>query len=305
MATKANVLVIAGASGYLGRLLFEYLSNLDLNVRVTTRAQPTGGHEMLLDLLSPDSISATFAAFPPDVVINTAAISQPGQCEVDEQKATETNAPRHLIAALEKKPGALLIQLSTDQVFDGSRSNSGEDAPTEPINAYGRSKLKAETMIRASVGLSYVILRSSIIVGPDTGVERPLFVQFIRNRLKDNIPTSYLCDEWRCPIFAGDICAITQWFILEHIKCKDSGTTFRAAFNMGGPDRLSRLDMAHSVAEAIGIEDPSALILPCNTADLSRPYQSPEDISMDSTAVFRLTGVHPTSFHDMIRMIDL
>lgn len=327
-----RVLVVGGASGYFGQILFYHLSNpdirpgLELDVRVTTRAPPTGTQELQLDLRDQNSIAAALETFSPDVVINTAAISQPGRCEADEETANETNVPRLLVDAL-KNRGALLIHLSTDQVFDGSRSNSTESAPTSPINAYGRSKLKAEEVIRGS-GCPHVILRSSIIVGPEVpGVERPLFVQFIRNRLQEKIPTSYLVDEVRNPIYAVDICRIIQAFIssfVEHARRTDGNRrderdskgdhagdadqdhrTFRHTFNMGGVDRLSRLEMARAVARAMGLDgiNIGKLIIPCTSDDLARPYRSPLDISMDSSAVYSLTGVQPLSFEEMLGKI--
>ena len=319
---KTRVLVVGGASGYLGQILFTHLSNpdigsslgLELDVRVTTRAPPTSGRQLQLDLRDQTSIAAALAAFSPDVVINTAAISQPGQCEADEETANETNVPRLLVDALKSVPERqiLLIHLSTDQVFDGSRSNSTEDAPASPINAYGRSKLKAEEVIRGS-GCSHVILRSSIIVGPEVpGIKRPLFLQFIHSRLHDKIPTSYLVDEVRNPIFAADICRIIQAFIRAFVE--QAGRTdhdggdrgvFRHTFNMGGVDRLSRLEMARAVARAMGVDGDSMdqLIIPCTSAELDRPYRSPLDISMDSSAVYRFTGVQPMSFDEMLGAI--
>ncbi len=337
-----RVLVVGGASGYLGQLLSKHLSNSDvsrslglkLDVRVSTRA-PTSTHQQLqLDLRDQTSIEAALAAFPPDVVINTAAISQPGLCEANEETANETNVPRLLVSALVNGyPTPFLIHLSTDQVYDGSRSNSTEEAPAAPINAYGRSKLKAEEVIRNS-GCCHVILRSSIIVGPELpGVERPLFVQFIRDRLQQKIPTRYLVDEFRSPIYCHDICLIVQALIrsfMEQARREDDPDRrhriFAHTFNMGGVERLSRLDMALAVAsvidfdgeEAVDVVDDSdntkskinskanrdELIIPCTGAELNdRPYRSPADISMSSQAIYRLTGVQPLSFEEMLRKI--
>lgn len=313
----ARVLVIGGASGYLGQILVNNLALVgrELDVRATTRAATTIGTQIQLDLRDGNSISAALEAFPPDVVINTAAISQPGQCEADEQTANETNVPRLLVDAIKSHPKILLIHLSTDQVFDGSRPNSAEDAPTGPINAYGRSKLKAEELIRDS-GCSHVILRSSIIVGPEVpGVHRPLFLQFITRQIQDMMPTKYLVDEVRNPIFALDICRIIQALICSFLEQArrtyhdaDGGDdwVFRHTFNMGGVDRLSRLEMARAVARAMGVDRASMdrLIIPCTSAELDRPFPSPLDISMNSSAVYQFTGVvQPLSFDEILNTI--
>jgi hypothetical protein len=159
-------------------------------------------------------------------------------------------------------------------------------ATVGPINAYGRSKLKAEELIRDS-GCSHVILRSSIIVGPEVpGVHRPLFLQFITRQIQDMMPTKYLVDEVRNPIFALDICRIIQALICSFLEQSrrtdhdaDGGDdwVFRHTFNMGGVDRLSRLEMARAVARAMGVDGASIgkLIIPCTSADLARPYRFP------------------------------
>ena len=66
-----------------------------------------------------------------------------------------------MLAAEAAARGALLVHYSTDYVFDGSGcAPRDEDAPTGPLNAYGRSKLEGEQAIRAS-GCRHLILRTS------------------------------------------------------------------------------------------------------------------------------------------------
>lgn len=97
--------------------------------------------------------------------------------------------PHHLLDALQKHADAtgvtpLLIHLSTDQVYDGSRANWKETDPCAPVNAYGQTKLEAEQYIQERWP-NHVILRSSIIYGPQSPapVSRALFLQFIEASL--------------------------------------------------------------------------------------------------------------------------
>ena len=127
------------------------------------------------------------------LVVNCTALSQPKQCEENEEKARKINAPTHLCEALMSKYGKgsnervpLLVHMSTDQVFCGSYSNTREDAREkafEPINAYGRSKKYAESYLLENYDKNaLVILRSSVITGPQPPyrrVDRPLFLDFI------------------------------------------------------------------------------------------------------------------------------
>ena len=105
-----------------------------------------------------------------------------------------------------------------------------------------------------------------------------------------------MTDEFRSPIFAQDICRIIAWFVRQRAAHPD--TTFRELYCMGGLERLSRHDMAHAVATALGIDASAAsdLIVATSSAAMDRPYVSPRDISMDSSALARRIGIQCKPF---------
>ncbi len=87
-----------------------------------------------------------------DVVVNAAAWTDVDGAEADEAAATAINghAVARLAAACAGR-GVPLLQLSTDYVFPGDGTAPyPEDAPTAPINAYGRSKLAGERAVLAT-----------------------------------------------------------------------------------------------------------------------------------------------------------
>jgi dTDP-4-dehydrorhamnose reductase len=90
--------------------------------------------------------------------------------------------------------------LHSCQVYDGSRPWWTEADCTQPVNAYGRSKLAAEQYLAAVYPNKYVVLRASLIYGPEPplqAVGRPLFVQFVESQLAQGIETSFFVDEFR------------------------------------------------------------------------------------------------------------
>lgn len=163
------------------------------------------------------------------------------------------------------------------QVYDGSRAGWREEDSTGPINAYGRTKLAGEWEVRERWP-NHAILRSSLIYGPDPPLQpvpRPLFLQFVDSALAGKRPTEFYSDEWRCPIRVRDIVRVIQTLIFKQEELQ------HRLFNMGGPDRLSRADMALAVAEAHGYDPSLVLAVPAPPA-ATRGVPSPADISMHS-----------------------
>ncbi|WP_187969887.1 dTDP-4-dehydrorhamnose reductase [Aquibium microcysteis] len=117
------------------------------------------------DLSVPEGCAAAVRAARPDAVVNAAAWTAVDAAEADEALATLVNgtAPGAMARACAEL-GIPLLHLSTDYVFDGSGTRPfGPDDQTNPLNAYGRSKLAGEDAIRAS-GARHLVLRTSWVV---------------------------------------------------------------------------------------------------------------------------------------------
>jgi dTDP-4-dehydrorhamnose reductase len=115
-----------------------------------------------VDLAKPDEIRRVIAHSRPHLIVNAAAYTAVDQAEKEEPLARAINAAAPAVMAEEaKKRGALVIHYSTDYVFDGAkRSPYVETDPTNPLNAYGRTKLAGEEAIGAS-GAAHLILRTA------------------------------------------------------------------------------------------------------------------------------------------------
>jgi dTDP-4-dehydrorhamnose reductase len=111
----------------------------------------------------------TISRVSPAVVVNAGAYTAVDKAE-DEAEAALVHAvnvegPRS-VAAICARLGIPVVHISTDYVFDGSKTEPYlEDDSTGPLNAYGRSKLEGERAVMASGG-AHIILRTSWVYSP-------------------------------------------------------------------------------------------------------------------------------------------
>jgi dTDP-4-dehydrorhamnose reductase len=119
-----------------------------------------------LDLTNPDAIVAAIRGAKPGLVVNAAAYTAVDLAEQEVALAHAVNARAPGILAEEcKRIGAVLIHYSTDYVFDGARTTPyPEDAPAQPLNVYGSSKLGGEQAIAASAAHA-LVFRTSWVYG--------------------------------------------------------------------------------------------------------------------------------------------
>lgn len=114
------------------------------------------------DLSDPYACALAIRAHNPAAVINAAAYTAVDKAEEQEPLATTINgeAPGAMAQACADL-GIPFLHVSTDYVFSGTgtaRWQVGD--PTDPPNAYGRSKLAGELAVQAAGG-NFAILRTS------------------------------------------------------------------------------------------------------------------------------------------------
>ncbi|KAD4178070.1 hypothetical protein E3N88_26661 [Mikania micrantha] len=236
----------------------------------------------------------------PDVVVNCAALSAPRACETNPTVAMSVNVPSTLVKWLSSftRTNTLLIHLSTDQVYEGTKSFYKEDDETLPVNIYGKSKVAAEEYISKNWS-NFVILRSSIIFGPQTisPVSKSLPIQWMDDVLAKGQEAKFFHDEFRCPVYVKDVVNIIR--ILSQRWISD-GKKSQLLLNVGGPSRVSRAQMAETVARVRGYN--TSLIKPVSASSIDRGVKSPADISMDISKLIQTLEFTPTSFEDGVKL---
>jgi dTDP-4-dehydrorhamnose reductase len=144
-------ILLTGASGQLARTISRLWAGQEL---VTPE-------EAVLDLADPAAIRSVIASVRPQVVLNLGAYTQVDRCESEPERALLINGTAvGWLAEACAEQGALLVQISTDYVFDGKgdRPYTELDAPC-PASVYGRTKLVGETL--AARAPEHLIMRTS------------------------------------------------------------------------------------------------------------------------------------------------
>jgi len=146
--------LITGGQGQLGRELQRALLSQSDLPQVLALDLPE------LDVTDADAVERAFRQAKPDLVIHAAALTDTSLCEEDPALAMRVNAQGSLhVAEACRRADAALVYVSTNEVFDGPprREPYGESDEPRPINAYGRSKLEGERLVRGTLPRCYVV----------------------------------------------------------------------------------------------------------------------------------------------------
>jgi dTDP-4-dehydrorhamnose reductase len=212
-----------------------------------------GSEPIVGDVLALERVDA-------DVVIHCGAFTDVDGCELDEARAMRVNGEgtRHLRDVTD----AFIVYVSTDYVFDGTKPKPYvESDPTNPMNAYGRSKLAGEQAIDPDRG---AIVRTSWVVGRNG----KNMVKTILRLAQGDGPLRFVDDQRGHPTVAADLAGM-----LLHIGRERRAGTWHVT-NQGA---VSWYEFARGVVAAAG-GDPDR-VEPITTAELQppRPARRPEN----------------------------
>jgi dTDP-4-dehydrorhamnose reductase len=192
---------LVGNKGMLGREMENLLRRRRREFVATDRE---------VSILEPASLRAFSAGKNIAWIINCAAYTAVDRAEEEEEAATLINGDgAGYLAVLAKERGARLIHLSTDYVFDGTKSEPyREDDVVRPLSAYGRSKLKGEEAVRAS-GCRHVIIRTAWLYG----TAGPSFVHTMLRAMNERDELNVVSDQIGSPTYTRDLAEAVLAFI--------------------------------------------------------------------------------------------
>lgn len=196
-------IIILGANGMLARDIQSNFSEQHIMFKSYSKND--------LSLTDYDAVKRCLVkASNVEFVINCAAYTKVDDCETNQGLANEINgnAVRNLAKAC-RETGRTLIHFSTDYVFNGEKEASyKEDDQTDPINAYGQSKLLGEEGIIAELE-QYYILRVQWLYG-EHGHH---FIKTILNLMESKPKLDIVDDQFGSPTSTVEVARCVNTFL--------------------------------------------------------------------------------------------
>lgn len=270
---------VTGARGRLGSALVSALG--------TTSAEVVPWSRREFDLDDPTATDRLFDRAAPHVVLHAAAWTDVDGCALDPDLALRRNGLATAeLAAAAARAGTDLVVVSTNEVFDGTRTDGqgyAEADATGPRNPYGLSKLRGEVLARDAFDLAgrergLWIVRAAWLFGPP-GNDFPARIIGAQRRLPPGKPLPVVADEWGSPTSAADLAEA----MLRLWRRSEGGL-----FHLVNSGVASRRDMAEAVLARCAPDRATSAIA---QADFDRPSPAPRWSVLDGSKAAAL-GIH-------------
>ena len=285
------MILLLGASGYVGRHIFETLG--PTQVIGTYRSNPVPGgiyfdatRMRLVDVL-PAHADISHAL----VVYAEADIDA---CKADVERSYDINvrSTRQIIDDLVQL-GIKPVFTSTEYVFDGERGNYREEDAPNPMTVYGSQKVEIEEYL-AEHCKDYAVLRLAKVFGsaPEDGTILANWIKQIHRG-----------EEIRCardqvfsPVHVDDVVASAIAVIRQDLS---------GIYHVANPQAYSRLDMLRTLIESCPTQ---VQVVECSIRDFDFLDQRPLDLSMNPRKVLEATGLEfrsvPSCCLELVRRVQ-
>jgi dTDP-4-dehydrorhamnose reductase len=247
-------ILITGAGGMLGSDVCRAASAAGLEVVALDHSA--------LDVTDADAVESAVAHARPGAVANCAAWTDVDGAESSLEAAMTANRDgAGNVARAAAANGAWVVHVSTDYVFDGTKSEPYlESDPVNPMSAYGRSKLEGELAVAQAAPESHTIVRTAWLFG----VDGRCFPKTILRLASEREELTVVDDQVGCPTFTGHLAlALVELVVGERLP----GIVHVAA---GG--QCSWFDFASQIVTSAGL---ACEVKPGKTADLDRAAPRP------------------------------
>ena len=224
--------LVTGATGLLGADVVTVLRGRGEQVTAAARR--------VLDITDPVEVDPAVRGH--DVVVNCAGWTAVDAAETHEAAAFAANAVGPaLLARTARRHGALMVQISTDYVFDGAaRQPYAEDHPPAPVSAYGRGKAAGEWAVRAEHPRGHLVLRTAWLYGAGGGC----FPKTIHGLVAERGAVDVVADQVGTPTWSRDVAEVVHRLVV--------GDAPAGIYHATSAGEASWFDFAREVVRSVG-----------------------------------------------------
>ena len=290
---RAVRILVLGITGFVGSAVAPELSRRGHEVwgvaRGAVASEGLAEHlaaSRAVDLGCPDAVDTCLDWARPAAVLNLAAVPDIGPCRDDPGRAWTLNAEvPHALAGRCASRGVRLVHVSTDQVFDGSRGPWREGDRARPLHLYGETKRAGERAVLQTDRRAAVV-RPALVTGAAPPGRRSSTSALLDALVRGERPRMFT-DEIRSPIAVGDLARA----LADLVERVDGDAGWSGLFHAGGPEALSRFELALREASAAGLDTGS--LVPGTRAEAGLADRRPADLGLDSTRLWTLRADAP------------
>jgi dTDP-4-dehydrorhamnose reductase len=270
LAARHFPVLVTGAGGLLGSALAPLLAR-SAPAREALRLTDLAD----LDATDPAAVARAVRSLRPRTIFHLAAWTDVDGAEAHPAEVRRLNVEAaETVARAAAEAGALVVHMSTDFIFDGSKSGAYvEDDPPAPQSVYARSKAESETRVRLAAPRSHLVVRTAWMYGGNRD-----FIVRILEAARAGRPLRVVTDQVGCPTWSEDLARA-----LVALVAADARGTFHAC----GRGEASRFEEAAEALAAAGIR---ASVEGMTTADMPRPARRPARAVLSTEKLARTTG---------------
>ncbi|CAA0169406.1 SDR family oxidoreductase [Tenacibaculum maritimum] len=286
-------IIITGSNGLLGQTLVNLL--LEDKGQYDVIGFSRGGNRSgradfkyeSIDLTDSVCLQKKILAYKPDVIVNTAAMTNVDACEENKTACDLLNiGVVESLKAYSEENGTHLIHISTDFIFDGKKGYYKETDLANPLSYYGKSKLISEEVLKKS-SVDFTILRTILVYGKVFDMTRNNIVLWVRKMLEEKKEITIVNDQFRMPTYVEDLAMACK-------KAIDNKTL--GVFNISSKELLSIYEIARQIADVFGLD--KTLIKPISTETLNQVAPRPAKTGFDLAKTNKELGIFPKVFKE-------
>ena len=292
-------ILVTGSNGLLGQKLTDACRERnDIQLIATARGidrynNKTGYIFESLDITNPDEVKLVMQKHKPDVVINTAAMTNVDACETEHEVCDALNiqAVQYLADACNEH-GTHFVHISTDFIFDGTHGPISEEEVAKPLSYYGNSKLQGEIVVQ-NTAKSWAILRTVLVYGVVKDMSRSNIVLWAKSNLESGKKINVVDDQFRTPTLAEDL---ANGCLLAAQK-RATGI-----YNISGKNFMSVFDLVYRVADFWKLD--KSLINIASSEGIKQPAKRPPITGFIINKAVKNLGYSPRSFEEGLSIIN-